>query len=522
MLFGVLVLTKSIIIMRTKNTLFVTFTLALILGSTQLQAQRKSIYSNVGIKTLTNSKTSSLIKGSLAIKAGAGATFGNVTTNAKGTSASWLNLGANGTYTFNKSLATSGKHTFNYDRTVLGVVNKEQISFTVLDGQSLSNQPVTNPDMVMMKGTVANQIKTVALKVTQNDFAGNYSRQINQSSLAITQAAKHGTTTLGLNGTILYTPNPGYEGMDTVEYELSDNGIIPLKRTASIMINVESPIGPNFTFASDDFARGIQGSSVAGNVLLNDSDPENGVQKTTAQTTSISSVGTLTLDVSGNFSFVPTPTFTGSASFPYEVEDNLAATDSAILYVSVAPQSFAVLPVTLTNFVATRMGHDVELNWTTTEEFNSELFILQRSLDGKSFEDLGTVFASGTTLETNNYSMLDMNVSDLSSERIYYRLLQVDQNGQQSLSAIISISLGLNAADELSIYPNPTNGVFQIANLSNQERISIYNMNGQLVYKAVIEEGSQAIFSLEDSAPGLYNIVLNTGNDRQFLTIEKF
>jgi len=100
-------------------------------------------------------------------------------------------------------------------------------------------------------------------------------------------------------------------------------------------------------------------------------------------------------------------------------------------------------------------------------------------------------------------------------------LVQVDQDQSQSVSAVISVPSGKTKGQSISLYPNPTNDVFQIANVEDLELVHIYNITGQLVESRVIEKDSNPFFSLEGQLPGIYQIVLNSGTERQFLSIEK-
>ncbi|MGI4759176.1 MAG: hypothetical protein ACRYF0_00615 [Janthinobacterium lividum] len=65
------------------------------------------------------------------------------------------------------------------------------------------------------------------------------------------------------------------------------------------------------------------------------------------------------------------------------------------------------LPVTLTQFTAQASGRAVQLAWQTASEVNSDHFVVERSLDGRTFSPLQTVPAAGSSSTPRTYSTLD-------------------------------------------------------------------------------------------------------------------
>ena len=66
------------------------------------------------------------------------------------------------------------------------------------------------------------------------------------------------------------------------------------------------------------------------------------------------------------------------------------------------------LPVTLTNFMATALGNTaVRLAWTTASEVNSQVFEVERSPDGVSFDKIGGLAAAGHSATARSYALLD-------------------------------------------------------------------------------------------------------------------
>lgn len=163
-----------------------------------------------------------------------------------------------------------------------------------------------------------------------------------------------GTVTLNPNGTYTYLPTTGFIGtVNDITYTISDgNGGID---SAVLSINVVGNSGNN-TFANDDANSAPQGTTMTGNVLTNDFDPEGNTQtvstasatyngSTTTITidtsTEIPNVGSLTLNSNGTYTFVPLSTFVGTVPVIYNKCDNGTpqACDEATLYLTSIPKA---------------------------------------------------------------------------------------------------------------------------------------------------------------------------------------
>jgi hypothetical protein len=96
------------------------------------------------------------------------------------------------------------------------------------------------------------------------------------------------------------------------------------------------------------------------------------------------------------------------------------------------------LPIELILFKLTVVDNDVNLNWTTASEFNNNYFKIERSLNAINWEPIGMVPGVGNSTTEKYYSFIDHN---LSPNLYYYRLRQVDINGDIHYSSIIEANL---------------------------------------------------------------------------------
>jgi hypothetical protein len=180
-------------------------------------------------------------------------------------------------------------------------------------------------------------------------------------------------------------------------------------------------------------------------------------------------------------------------------------------YYTLATKDFIVspLPVELVSFDATLADRKVILNWKTASELNSNYFDVLRSNDGQNWSSIGTVPASGSSQITIDYSLVD--ASPLSGVS-YYRLKQVDLNGDFHLSDIRSIN-NSPKVNQVKVYPNPTDkGLVTIVSDEPISSLYVYNALGKVVFETAIDSDDTYLLDTETFESGMYWINLNGEN----------
>lgn len=171
------------------------------------------------------------------------------------------------------------------------------------------------------------------------------------------------------------------------------------------------------------------------------------------------------------------------------------------------------LPLTWLSFTGVKRGSNALLNWTTANEINTKYFIIERSTDGSRFENIGTVATAASGNGVTPYNYIDPNIVALGVKTIYYRLRQVDNDGQFSYSKIISVDVDRNGLDPLIVaYPNPFTQTLTVkitpANASDKTNsIELYSLQGILMYKKELGVTGSATVVLNDLpmlASGIY------------------
>jgi hypothetical protein len=247
------------------------------------------------------------------------------------------------------SMLTNGKFTYTPNPTFVG---RDSFRYVVCDNDAISlcasawvfvevtaptvNQNVAPNAVDDNSTTTANT--PVSINVKANDYDPNTDQTL--SAPTIVGTPSNGTATVQPDGTIVFTPTPGFTGTASFRYAVCDNGSSSLCDTATVTIAVNASGARNGNniapTAVDDANTTIKNTNVAGNVSTNDNDLNVGQNLLFGLVTSPVH-GTVTLNANGSYTYRPDVGFTGNDLFTYQVCDNGSPVlcDSATVYLTV-------------------------------------------------------------------------------------------------------------------------------------------------------------------------------------------
>ncbi|MGB3800337.1 MAG: lamin tail domain-containing protein [Lewinella sp.] len=127
------------------------------------------------------------------------------------------------------------------------------------------------------------------------------------------------------------------------------------------------------------------------------------------------------------------------------------------------------LPVVLKHLSATSLYDAVRIDWTTENERNNRLFIVERSKGGVDFGEIGRVFpGTGNYAHVDNHPFPGLN---------YYRLRQVDTDGHETYYGPVSVRLDSGI---IRLFPNPTASRLQLyGEISEDQPYEVFHADGR-------------------------------------------
>ncbi len=210
----------------------------------------------------------------------------------------------------------------------------------------------------------------------------------------------------------------------------------------------------------------------------------------------------------------------GKAMFDGPNYDGSSDADDIILYI----EEFDPLPIELKLFDGVVENEGNRIFWETAMEKDVEYFSLEASVDGITFFEINR---QEPNQAPSNYEFLHTEPQ----QKMYYRLKDVSQNGDESYSNVIYLVRENVTSTEkglLGIYPNPTldNVTVRMFYPNSKEiTLQLYDTKGvELMNKMIEIPSSQVIektLSLTHLPAGVYILSLTTKTGKEVVKIVK-
>ena len=160
------------------------------------------------------------------------------------------------------------------------------------------------------------------------------------------------------------------------------------------------------------------------------------------------------------------------------------------------------LPITMLSFAGECEQRNIVLRWSTATEKNNSYFTIEGSQDLKTWNIVGTVLGAGNSATPHNYTLKDMAPFTGTN---YYRLKQTDYNGDYAYEGTIGVNnCDVSGVDDYTIYPNPTDGKFELffkGHINEINSIAVVNAQGTIIYYST---NIPSAFDLSNHDPGFY------------------
>lgn len=160
---------------------------------------------------------------------------------------------------------------------------------------------------------------------------------------------------------------------------------------------------------------------------------------------------------------------------------------------------------------AKRVYGGSEINWAENNSLVNTVFVLERSVDGRTFEPISTI--ERTTGSSAPYTFVDSNPS---SGLNYYRLKLLEPSGLFSYSNQTTLNYAQVEDDpNFMIHPNPVRDALNVTFKQDEKKavLTIFSINGQAITTFSVSNTNKASYNLADLQSGVYFLrVMNDQN----------
>ena len=206
--------------------------------------------------------------------------------------------------------------------------------------------------------------------------------------------------------------------------------------------------------------------------------------------------------------------FTHSANFLDNVRNNLTSENT-----TGSSNLQALLPVEFTAFAADATSNGVSLKWTTALEMNSEVFVVERSTNGTRYTAIGEVAAAGESADERHYQFVD---TDADAGLNYYRLRQIDFDGAEMFSEIVSVEVRKDLT--VGVFPNPATEFVTLTSdtpFGNTAEGTLLDATGRTVRRFTLAGEQQVRIELGGLSTGTYYVRIVDGAQLRNVPVQK-
>ena len=187
-------------------------------------------------------------------------------------------------------------------------------------------------------------------------------------------------------------------------------------------------------------------------------------------------------------------------------EDSLAAgVESYFLVDNLNFQLETVLPLATTSVAAEFNNTHNEIKWSVANEQNIDHYIIERSVGSiDDWQEICQIISNAS--DASNYSYADYEITD--HGYYYYRVKQIDFNGNQSTSSVVQVYVPIQNDFKLLSYPNPAREELNVEIFLKENALDLQSQ--------LIRADGQSV-NLENVIPsnlhsGFHNFNIDTSN----------
>ena len=244
-----------------------------------------------------------------------------------------LTIMADGTFTYTPDADFNGTDQFTYEISDGNGGSDQAVATITVD--AVEDAPVAVDDSYSLDVDTSLTINPGAEDLLANDFDAD-GDMLTVNTTPITDVT-NGTLSLNNDGSFTYTPDAGFVGTDSFEYEVSDgdgdtdDGMV----TIEVVDPNSAPVAMDDMYNVDEDTMFSTTAGVDG-LLMNDSDPDGDSLSVSTTPTEDPENGVVVIQADGSFTYTPALDFHGVDTFSYEVLDGNGGSSTATATINVA------------------------------------------------------------------------------------------------------------------------------------------------------------------------------------------
>jgi len=213
---------------------------------------------------------------------------------------------------------------------------------------------------------------------------------------------------------------------------------------------------------------------------------------------------------------------TANAGIPvFDSTKNNSNNDTHVILAISIKRLFYTLPVKWEKFETSVLSDcSVQLTWRTGDQTDVAQYVVERSADGRNYQDIATMAAIG-----NSFSYYDKNLLQ-GATKVIYRILAIDIDGKKTYSSVNAVQL-CGQKQQIKIYPTITNNYFVISasypEQVKQLAVEVVDAAGRkiMVRQVAAVNGAQTLFFDKRPASGSYVVVIRNQETSEILHTQK-
>lgn len=141
-----------------------------------------------------------------------------------------------------------------------------------------------------------------------------------------------------------------------------------------------------------------------------------------------------------------------------------------------------VTALTFSNIVAIRQNNSISLQWKAFSETNISSYIIERSLNGFQFSQVGNIAPHNSNISEDNYTWIEQSPVNA---KCYYRIKALNKSGEINYSKVVFVAENKSQKTVL-VYPNPVENKVLTIQFTNAELLKykcfLFTTSGQKVF----------------------------------------